>query len=357
MTPDTAAARRTLADRLEAGGALSSPALRAAVEAVPREPFLRPGVFVSTGRRRWRPVTELGADPTEWVELAYSNRSLVTQLNGHLTADQASAPVRGFPTASTTAPAATVRMIDALGAEDGHTVLEIGTGTGYSTALLRHLLGERNVGTVEADPKVTYDRVIATHAVRRIPYAWVQRTKPGGTILATVGTWPEGAGLARVTVAADGTADGRFIDRSTLPPVRPEPLAARAGGLAARAEAAAPRRLAHVSPTLLNEPTPAILAQLAFPSAKFTVSIGEDLESIHYLATPGSAAEVADDTYGWTVHQSGPVPLWDEVERILTAWQEAGRPDLTAVRLRITDRATHYWIDGHPALRWEHAAI
>ncbi|MFF3004067.1 methyltransferase [Kitasatospora sp. NPDC057940] len=357
MTPDTAAARRALADRLEADGALTGPALRAAVEAVPREPFLRPGVFVSTGRRRWRPVTEPDADPAEWVELAHSNRSLVTQLNGHLTADQVSAPVRGFPTASTTAPAATVRMIDTLGAEDGHTVLEIGTGTGYSTALLRHLLGERNVSTAEGDPEVTHDRVIATHAVRRIPYAWVRRTRPGGAILATVGTWPEGAGLARVTVAADGTADGRFIGRSTLPPVRPEPLAARVGGRAAPAGAAAPKRPAHVSPTLLNEPTPAILAQLAFPESKFTVSVGADLESIYCLATPGSVAEVADDTYGWTVHQSGPVALWDEVERILTAWQEAGRPDLTAVRLRITDRATRYWIDGHPALRWEHAAI
>ncbi|MFJ7273117.1 methyltransferase [Kitasatospora sp. NPDC098663] len=355
MTPDTAAARRALADRLEAVGALTSPALRAAVEAVPREPFLRPGVFVPA-RRRWRPVTERGADPAEWVELAHSNRSLVTQLDGHLTADQVSAPVRGFPTASTTAPAPTVRMIDALDVENGHTVLEIGTGAGYSTALLRHLLGERDVSTVEGDPEGTHDRVIATHAVRRIPYAWVQRTRPGGAILATIGTWPEGAGLARVTVAADGTADGRFIDRSTLPPARPDRPASPVGTLATRAGAAAPTRPAHVSPTLLNEPTPALLIQLAFPRAKFAVSIGADLESIHYLATPESVAEVADDTYGWTVHQSGPVALWDEVERILTAWQEAGRPDLTAVRLRITDRATRYWIDDHPALCWEHCA-
>ncbi|MEV7926324.1 methyltransferase [Kitasatospora sp. NPDC088779] len=354
MTPDTAAARRTLADRLEADGALTSPALRAAVEAVPREPFLRPGVFVSTGRRRWRPVTERGADPAEWVELAHSNRSLVTQLNGHLTADQVSAPVRGFPTASTTAPASTVRMIDALGAEDGHTVLEIGAGTGYSTALLRHLLGERNVTTAEGDPEVTHDRVIATHAVRRIPHTWVRQTKPGGTILATVGTWPEGAGLAKVTVHADGTADGRIIGRSALPPVRPDRPVPPVGNLTARAATTEPKRLAHVSPTLLNNPAPAILAQLSFPESKFTVSIGEDLESIYCLSIPGSVAEVADDTYGWTVHQSGPVALWDEVERILTAWQEAGRPDLTAVRLRITDRATHYWVDGHPALRWEH---
>ena len=62
---DTAPQRRALADRLETAGILTSPQWRAAVEAVPRELFLNPGVFLPMDGGRWRPVTALGADPAE----------------------------------------------------------------------------------------------------------------------------------------------------------------------------------------------------------------------------------------------------------------------------------------------------
>ncbi|MFE5828618.1 methyltransferase, partial [Streptomyces erythrochromogenes] len=78
--------------------------------------------------------------------------------------------------------------------------------------------------------------------------------------------------------------------------------------------------------------------------------------------------EFTADGDGWQVRQGGPVALWDDVEQALTAWQEAGRPDITAVRLLITDRAHTYWIGGQQittrtashwigdrsALRWQH---
>ncbi|MEK8171022.1 rRNA adenine N-6-methyltransferase family protein [Streptomyces sp. M19] len=108
-------------------------------------------------------------------------------------------------------------MNEALDVDDGMTVLEIGTGTGYSTALLCHRLGEDNVTSVEVDPEVArraddaleaigystwtvtgdgllghprrapYDRTIATCALRRIPHAWVRQTKPGAS------SWPPSA--------------------------------------------------------------------------------------------------------------------------------------------------------------------
>ncbi len=47
--------------------------------------------------------------------------------------------------------------------------------------------------------------------------------------------------------------------------------------------------------------------------------------------------------------------LWDDIERTLLAWQDAERPDITTVRLRVTPRSHTYWIDDRPAaLRWEH---
>lgn len=219
MTLDTAAYRHALADRLTASGDLTSPAMRAAVEDVPREEFLRPGVFLPDEDGRWRPATPASEGPEGWARLAYSDQSLVTQLDEHLTADQAHGPVTGYPTSSSTLPATVVGMIEALDVERGVRVLEIGTGTGYSTALMCHALGDENVASVEVDPGVAaradaaleavgysawtatgdgllghphqapYERVIATCSVRRIPYTWVRQTKPGGSILATVGTW------------------------------------------------------------------------------------------------------------------------------------------------------------------------
>lgn len=384
---DTSAARRALADRLEAGGNLSHAVWRAAVEAVPRELFLRPGVFLPTGDGRWRPVTELGAGPGEWAETAYSDQSLVTQLDGRLTADRVTETVRGFPTSSSTVPATVMSMIEALGVRDGHRVLEIGTGTGYSTALMCHRLGEDNVTSVEVDPDVArraddaleaagystwtvtgdgllghpprapYDKVIATCVVRRVPHVWVRQTKPGGTILATVGSWSYGTGLARLTVGDDGTAEGRVIARSSFMPARSQAVMPLSGDLTARAAYADTERRTPIAPQLLERWTPAFLAQLAAPGAQLIQAVTDGSEpTVHYLFDPEreSFAALTIGDSGWTVRQGGPVPLWDAVETALTAWQDAGRPDLSAVRLQVTAKAHVYRIGQNPALRWEH---
>lgn len=385
-TVDTAQERRTLAGRLEQAEALRSPQIRAAVEAVPRELFLRPGLFLPAGDGRWRPVVARDTDSREWIEIAYRDESLVTQLDGHLTADQAAEAVPGFPTSSSTDPALVVSMIEDLELADAQSVLEIGTGTGYSTALLCHRLGEDQVTTVEVDPEVAaradaaleaagystwtvtgdglvghpfrapYDRVIATCAVRRIPYAWVRQTKTGGMILATVGSWSYGTGLARVIVRDDGSAEGRFIRRSSFMPVRAHASDSLAGDLSARAAYPDSERRARVSPRLLDEWMPAFLAQLAAPGAQ-KVLVVVDGEETMYLVDAGreSVAALIEDEGGWTVRQGGPVALWDAIEGAVLAWETAGRPDVDAVRLRITDRAHTYSIDGAPALSWVHS--
>ncbi|MFB6558488.1 ATP-grasp peptide maturase system methyltransferase [Streptomyces sp. NPDC056400] len=395
---DTASERRALAAHLVQVGALRTPAWRAAVEAVPRELFLNPGVFLPEGTR-WRPVTAVGSDPAEWVRIAYTVDTLTTQLDGHLTADQVGESVPGLPTSSSTTPALVISMIESLEVEEGHQVLEIGTGTGYSAALMCARLGEDNVTTVEVDPDVAaradaaleaagystwtvtgdgllghprralYDRVIATCAVRRIPYTWIRQTKPGGIILATVGSWANGAGLAKVTVNEDGTAEGRIIGRASFMQARSQAAVPVAGDLSARTAYADSERQTKVSPLMLDEWMPAFLAQLAAPGAQFVRATSEGAQLL-YLFDPDreSFAEFTADGDGWQVRQGGPVALWDDVEQALTAWQDAGRPDITAVRLLITDRAHTYWIGGQQittrtashwigdrsALRWQH---
>ncbi len=401
LSPESIPHRRALADRLETAGVLKDPKWRAAVEAVPREVFLHPGVFLPAEGARWRPVTALGTASEEWLDIAYSDRSLATQLDGHLTADQPAEPVTGVPTSSSTTPMTVVKMLEDLDISDGQNVLEIGTGTGYSTALLCHRLGEDNVTTVEVDPQVAaradaaleetgfstwtvtgdgllghpprapYDRIIATCAVRRIPYTWLRQTKPGGTILATLGSWSYGTGLAKVTVSEDGTADGRIIGRSSFMHARSQAAAPPSGDLSARTAYADTERPAKLPPTLLDDWMPAFLAQLTAPRSQLVRAGAADGTQLLYLFDTDResfAAFTEDDTGGWSVRQGGPVALWDAIEATLDAWRATGRADISDVRLHITDRAHVYWIGGRQVttgrrshrvgeesgLRWEH---
>ncbi|WP_432005175.1 ATP-grasp peptide maturase system methyltransferase [Streptomyces parvus] len=387
---DTTQERRALAGRLEQAGVLISSPWRAAVEAVPRELFLNPGVFLPTRDGRWQPVTAAGSDPAEWARIAYRDESLTTQLDGHFTADQVSGPVTGSPTSSSTTPVTVVDMLEKLEVEDGQQVLEVGTGTGYSSALMCFRLGEDAVTTVEVDPAVSaraddalesadystwtvtgdgllghprrapYDRVIATCAVRRIPYAWIRQTKPAGIVLTTVGgSWHYGTGLAKVTVAEDGSAEGAIIGRSSFMQARSQAEAPIGGDLSARTAYADSERETKVSPLLLEEWMPAFLAQLAAPGARFTRATSSEGHRLLHLfdLERESFASFTENDGTWTVRQGGPVALWDAIEQTLTAWQDADRPDITEVRLRVTKEAHTYWIDGHPALRWRHDLV
>lgn len=387
---DTTPQRRALAGRLAQAGVLVSPHWRAAVEAVPRELFLNPGVFLPAEGGRWRPVTAVGTDADAWVQLAYRDASLTTQLDGHLTADRTGGPVAGSPTSSSTTPVTVVDMVEKLEVEDGHQVLEIGTGTGYSCALMCFRLGEDNVTTVEVDPGVAaradaaletagfstwtvtgdgllghprrapYDRVIATCGVNRIPYTWVRQTRPGGVVLATVGgSWHYGTGLAKVTVAEDGTARGRIIGRSSFMQVRSQAEVPIAGDLSARTAYADSERQSVLSPLLLEEWVPAFLAQLAAPGARFTRATSPDGKRLLHLFDPDreSFASFTGNDSTWTVRQGGPLPLWDTIEQDLVAWLDAGSPDIATVQLHITQEAHTYWIEGHPALRWQHRLV
>ncbi|GAA3292759.1 ATP-grasp peptide maturase system methyltransferase [Streptomyces cinereospinus] len=378
---DPANLRRVLADHLTDGGVLKTPAWREAVESVPRELFL-PSFFKDepgpNGITQYVPVRQ-DTDRDERLALVYQNETLVTQLDGHLTADTADGPVTGFPTSSSTMPSTVVGMLESLDVDDGMKVLEIGTGTGYSTALLCHRLGEDNITSVEVDPAVSqradaaletagystwtvagdgllghphrapYDRTIATCAVRRIPYAWVRQTKPGGVILATVGpsAWSYGTGLAKLTVKDDGTAEGRIIGRTSFMPARAEAAVPLSGDLSARAAYADTERRSNLSPDILNDWVPAFLAQLAAPGTQLVRAVSESRETVYLFDTAREAfAALTADGDDWNVRQGGPVAIWDAIENALTAWRDAGEPDITTVRMEVTPKAHAYWIGG-----------
>lgn len=184
---------------------------------------------------RWE-LREGPAEPTAWINAAYADKSLITQV-GDQHADHARSGDKpgGQPTSSATLPGLLVQMYRHAMISDGMEVLDVGTGSGYGTALLAVRLGDAHVSSIDVDdyltqaaaerlsaagmhPKVhtgdatgdlpgTYDRIISTVAVRPIPASWLAALRPGGRLVTTLtGT--------NLIVTADKTPDGGATGRT-----------------------------------------------------------------------------------------------------------------------------------------------
>ncbi|MGW7004973.1 ATP-grasp peptide maturase system methyltransferase [Streptomyces sp. NPDC054933] len=375
MTADPAALRRALADHIAESGSLTDPEWRAGVENIPREIFLGPAVFRPNGTT-WEPVLRDQADEDEWLRLAYRDQTWVTQVEGIDAADT-DAPVSGSPTSSSTLPSLVVRMLELAGISDTDKVLEIGTGTGYSTAIMCHRLGAERVTSIEYDqgvadraaaalqqtgyaptlvtgdglhghkPGAPYDALVATCAVRTIPLSWMVQVRDGGTITTTVSGWMLASGLVRLTLAEDGSASGRFTgDQVSYMLARPHerpphPAYFRHDGTV---------RECRIDPNELESWTGRFLAQLAAPSAELmTTGDGVILRDV----ATGSQAWTEPAGDAWTVHQHGPLRLWDQVEDAITTWQKAGAPDQSAFGMTVApDHTQHVWINDPAGPSW-----
>ncbi len=132
-------------------------------------------------------------------------------------------------------PYIVARMTEALRLEARHRVLEIGTGSGYQTAVLSRLvryvysveryrslmteaearfrtLGLENIITKFADggagwpEQAPFDRIMATAAAQDVPKALLMQLKPGGILLA-----PVGRGAVQRLMRYTATEDGAFL--------------------------------------------------------------------------------------------------------------------------------------------------
>ncbi|MFB7271781.1 ATP-grasp peptide maturase system methyltransferase [Streptomyces sp. NPDC056244] len=349
--------REALADQITASGDLRTPMWRQAVLDIPRHEFLRDGFFRRTdegGRTGWVPVRP--EDP-EWLRACYSDDSLVTQIAGTVVPTDMEGRIYRQPTSSSTLPSLVVRMLEELNVGNGMKVLEIGTGTGYSTALLCHRLEDGLVTSVEVDSDVSgrarvslghvghlpdlivgdglkghaagapYDRLIATCGVLNIPGEWIEQVKPGGQILATVGGWLYSSELARLTVREDGTAAGRLLGGAIsfmlARPQTPPPL----GVLPDMSEGE--EREAAVAGDVLEDWTARFVAQLAAPGAQRFGLTGEEGTVDVLLDVSGpSWAALRNDGGRWFVRQGGVERLWDRIEDHLIRWRKDGAPSL-----------------------------
>lgn len=113
----------------------------------------------------------------------YSNQALVTVLDGIL------------PTSSTSQPSLVARMLQLLEIESGMRVLEIGTGTGYNTALLAELCeNPSNVFSIECQQAVAdkarrflqEEGYAGIHVIHKDGYQGIEDGAPFDRIIATV---------------------------------------------------------------------------------------------------------------------------------------------------------------------------
>lgn len=371
--------REAMVKALVQDGVLGDAAWRRAVEAVPRHRFV-PGFYLPAGGRDgqgltvWEPVTAV-LDHGRWLAAAYSDTTLITQFDGD-EPDWTRPAVRhgGAPTSSSTLPSLVVRMWADAGIAEGHTVLEIGTGTGYSTALACERLGSAAVTSVDVDPhrletaanalygcgytptlavadglygywpEAKFDRIVAACSFRAVPPALLAQVRPGGKILLTLAGWLYGYARVLLTVAGDGTAEGRLLG-GTVSFMSARTHAAPAFGNPAHWAAGPPDRprSARHSPERIGAATEEafhlrFLAQCAVPDAQMT-TVGEVVHLVDVVT--GSAATLTPDDGAWLVREGGPVKLWERVERVVDAYDMAGRPEPETFTLYVHDGGQH----------------
>lgn len=357
--------RRALAEQLAANGQLRTDPWRQAMEKVPRHEFLRGGFFDTVpgdGPTSWTPV--MPHDPG-WLERCYSDDSLVTQIAGTIVPADLEGRIFRAPTSSSTMPGLVVRMLEDLQVADGMRVLEVGTGTGYSTGLLCERLGDNLVTSVEVDDSVAlrartalatigyrpelvvgdglaghkdgapYERVIATCGILTIPQAWIEQTRPGGIILATVCGWLWSSELARLTVDDNGGAHGRLLG-GQISFMLARPHTPPAFGILPDLDAGDERPTA-VGADLLGDWTARFVMQLAAPKVqRLDLPRNGCTEHVLLDVDAGAWAAVYADRARWLVRQGGPYRVWDAVEERITEWRAAGSPDLDRFQISVT---------------------
>ncbi|RYJ24051.1 protein-L-isoaspartate O-methyltransferase [Streptomyces sp. L-9-10] len=370
---DAARLRGKLARTLAEEGALADPAWRDAVATVPRHRFV-PGFYLPAdqpgdhGLTVWEPVTRK-LDYGRWLAAAYSDTTLITQFDGDEPDWEGPAIRRGgAPTSSSTLPSLVVRMWADADVRQGHTVLELGTGSGYSTALACERLGSDAVTSIEVDgrrleqaatalhdcgytptlavadglygywPEARFDRIVAACSFRSVPPALVSQARPGGKILLTLSGWLYGYARVLLTVDDDGGAEGTLLG-GTVSFMSARTHAAPAFGNPTHWAADLPKsgRPARHSPQRITDATEEafhlrFLAQSAVPDAQM-ITMGEVVHLIDVVT--GSAATLTPEGDNWLVRESGTVALWERIEAVLTAYDAAGRPGPDTFRLHV----------------------
>lgn len=371
-----------LADLIAAERDFTDGVWREAFLAVPRHLFIPDAAWASPNKAGQDYRIDRAANPEEWLDAVYSDTIVITQF------DDESAVVpdgKGEATSSNSAPGAVLTFLHALQMRDHHRVLEIGTGTGWTAALLSHRVGSRNVITVEVDkaladqadanlraagycPRIVvgdgaigwaagapYDRVHVTCSVNQIPYAWIEQTRPGGIIVVPYRSGYGYGFLAQLTVAADGSAVGQFVRRVGFMMLRSQ-----------RPASGPVRSFLHHKEDVERSTTSLDPRTVVFDSDATSLAIGARVPHIQrrmigaedgsgeytlwLFETTGHRGSWASVDYEpgkveFEVEQYGNRRLWDEVTEAYMWWVSEGRPEWERFGLRVTPDEQYVWLD------------
>ncbi|MFD0278075.1 methyltransferase domain-containing protein [Kitasatospora sp. NPDC127111] len=340
--------RARLEEAMAARGAWPerSPWLREAVAALPRDLFA-PDRLLRWDGQAYVPV-DRSVDPDGWARELYDDQdaAAVTQVTG------------GLPSSSLSAQGVVVDMLDSLLLEPAHRVWDVGTGQGWNAALAAWRAGPGRVVSTELDeglagfarerlaavgldvdvrvgdattsvPAEPVDRLIATYAVERVPWRWVEAVRPGGRLVVPWGR----LGHVALDVATDGRSATGWIqglaqfmaDRTT----GLVPVAGWAGYAAVRGEGPADsentveRDLA----PLAADWNLRFALRVALPDVQ--VVTGADEDGVSTWLYDGARSWAALSAVGGgklEVFQGGPRRLADDLLAAWARWEELGRP-------------------------------
>lgn len=338
-----------------------------ALHAVPRHLFV-PSVGVAltdTGPE----LIDRGSDPETWWATVYGKPAIVTQLDKGATDIR---NVEGRYTSSNSAPGTVVDLLTQLDPDSGHRVLEVGTGTGWTAALLSHLVGDASrVTSIEVDQAVAeqaaknlaaagvhprlivgdgaegwaeaapYDRVHVTCAVHTVPYAWIAQCRPGAVVVTPFSTGFDTDHSLRLVVLPDGSAIGRFPGYASYMMMRSQ------GATKGDPDDCSGRRFTTaVDPrTITYAPAGANLVMSALTGLRMRL----DDEKRLFLVDPGDpgqwgAAIYEPDGEHW-VYELGDRHLWEEVTEAYFRWVSWGEPGLERFGMTVTPEGQQLWLD------------